>query len=154
MAKWTDEQRKAASERMKSINESKRSAEVSQAMRVPVGGSRDVTAVSDTPEGYLDRWVNDKPGRVEKFKRAGYENVSAAQIGDIGVDGTHAKAGVVSRDMGQGVTSYLMRQRKDYFESDQAAKQKIVDASEESIRRDVKDKIKDGYYGDVIVGRR
>lgn len=154
MAKWTDEQRKAASDRMKSINANKKSNEVREAIRVPIGGRRNLTGVNDTPDGYVDRWVNDKPGRVDRFKKAGYENVASANIGDSGVDSSHAEAGVVSRDMGQGVTAYLMRQRKDYFTDDQSAKQVEVDASEESIRRDVDNKLNDGHYGGVTIGRR
>jgi len=154
MVKWTDEQRKAASDRMKAINETKKSAKVSQALRIPIGGSRNVTAVNDTPDGYVDRWVNDQPGRIERLKQAGYENVQAADVGDSGVDDTHAQAGVVSRDMGQGVTAYLMRQRKDYFMEDQKAKQLKVDETEDTIRRDVKNKLNDGHYGGVTINRR
>lgn len=154
MVKWSEERRKAASDRMKQVNDGKKKAEVSSSMRVPVGGSRNVTTVNDTPDGYVDRWVNDTPGRVEKFKRAGYECVQAASVGDSGVDGSHSEGGVVTRDMGKNVTAYLMRQRDNYFKDDQQAKQEIVDASEESIRRDVKDKLNDGHYGAVTIDRR
>jgi len=153
MANWTEEQRAAASERMKAVNAKKKSSEIRNSMRIPIGGRRNLTGVNDTPDGFVDRWVNDNPGRIERFKRAGYETVQAASVGDSGVDSSHAKAGIVSRDMGQGVTAYLMRQRQDYFSDDQAAKQKDVDASEETIRQDVKDKLKHGHYGGVTVGR-
>lgn len=152
--KWTDEQRQAASERMKERLASNKETQVRSSMRVPVGGSRNITSVNDTPEGFVDRWVNDKDGRIEKFKRAGYENVQTANVGDSGVDSTHAESGVVSRDMGQGTTSYLMRQRQDYFNEDQAAKQEKVDETENSIRRDVKAKLNDGHYGSVTIGRQ
>ncbi len=151
---WTDEQRQAASERMKTRHAAERGADKKSSMRVPVGGSRNITSVNDTPEGYVDRWVNDKDGRIDRFRKAGYENVQAASVGDSGVDSSHAELGVVSREMGLGVTSYLMRQRQDYFEEDQAAKQVKVDETEESIRRDVKDKLKDGHYGSVSIDRR
>ena len=55
MAKWTEEQRKAASERMKARNEAKKQAETSQRVRIPIGARRDITTVKDTPEGYVDR---------------------------------------------------------------------------------------------------
>lgn len=152
--KWTDEQRQAASDRMKERLASEKKSNVRSSMRVPVGGARNITSVNDTPEGYVDRWVNDKDGRIDKFKRAGYENVQTASVGDSGVDSSHAESGVVSRDMGQGVTSYLMRQRQDYFNEDQAAKQTKVDETEDSIRRDVKNKLKDGHYGSVVIDRR
>lgn len=154
MTEWTKEQRQAASDRMKQRHAQKKSASKTGAMRVPVGGSRNVTTVNDTPEGYVDRWVNDSEGRVERFKRAGYENVSSASVGDSGVDASHAEGGVVSREMGQGVTAYLMRQRVDYFEEDQAAKQQTVDDSEDSIRRDVDNKLQDGHYGKVTISGR
>jgi len=150
---WSDKQRKAASDRMKQRHASEKTAVVSKQMRVPVGGRRNITTVNDTPAGYKDRWVNDGSGRLDRFKKAGYEHVSAADVGDSGVDGTHAEAGVVSKDMGKGTTAYLMRQREDYFNDDQAAKQRDVDATEDSIRRDVKDKLKDGHYGSVIIDR-
>lgn len=153
MAKWTKEQRQAASDRMKDMHEQKKKSDVQQSLRVPVGGTRNITAVNNTPEGYVDRWVNDTPGRVEKFKRAGYECVSAASIGDSGVDGSHSESGIVTRDMGKGTTAYLMRQRHDYFQDDQKEKQRAVDASEESIRRDVKSKLQDGHYGSVVIDR-
>jgi len=153
MVKWTDERRQAASDRMKEVNERKKKSEVSNSMRVPVGGRRNVTTVNDTPDGCIDRWVNDAPGRVDRFKRAGYECVSAASIGDSGVDGSHSESGVVTRDMGKGTTAYLMRQRKEYFVADQKEKQCAVDESEESIRRDVKDKLHDGHYGSVAIDR-
>lgn len=153
MVKWSDERRKAASDRMKEVNEQKKQTDVSSSMRVPVGGRRNVTTVNDTPDGYVDRWVNDVPGRIDRFKQAGYECVSAASVGDSGVDGTHSESGVVTRDMGKGTTAYLMRQRQDYFASDQKEKQLNVDASEESIRRDVKDKLNNGHYGSVAIDR-
>jgi len=154
MAKWTDEQRKAASDRMKELSDKKKSAKVSANMRIPIGGQRNLTGVSDTPDGCVDRWVNDKPGRIDRFKRAGYEIVTAAKVGDSGVDSTHSDAGSVSRDMGQGVTAYLMRQQKEFYLEDLKAKHKNVDATEETIFRDVDNKLNNGFYGGVTIDRR
>jgi len=151
---WTEEQKKAASDRMKARNEQNRTQQVSKRMRrVPVGGRRDITTVKDTPDGYVDRWVNDNSGRVDKFKLAGYEHVTNADVGDPGVDDTHAANGIVSKDMGQGVTAYLMRQRKDFYEEDQVKKQKVVDDSENAMRRDKNDNRNDGHYGEVTIER-
>jgi len=150
---WTDEQRKAARERLASKGKTKKTDDIRVAMRVPVGGRRNITTVNDTPDGFVDRWVNDVNGRVSLFARAGYEHVPAANIGDSGVDEAAAQAGVVSREMGQAVTAYLMRQNKDDFKADQAAKQLDVDTTEDSIRRETKDKLKDGHYGEVTIGR-
>ena len=107
--------------------------------------------MAETPEGYVDRWVNDEPGRIQKFKDAGYELVSTASVGDSAADGTHSDQGVVSRDMGKGVTSYLMRQRKEYYQEDQAEKQRYVDKTEESMRRSKNETRSDGLYGEVKI---
>jgi len=150
---WTEEQKQAASDRMKERHALQKSGEVREAMRIPMGGRRNITTVNDTPEGYVDRWVNDVTGRISRIKQAGYEHVQAASVGDSNVDGSHCEDGVVSRDMGQGVTAYLMRQRKDYYDDDQRAKQVIVDESEDSMRRSSNDKRNDGFYGSVDIGR-
>ncbi len=152
--RWSKEQKQAASERMTEKNVQDKVSKKRSSMRVPIGGSRNITNVNDTPEGFVDRWVNDSSGRVERFRQAGYENVSSASVGDSGVDNTHAEGGAVSRDMGLGVTAYLMRQRADYYKEDQEAKQKTVRASEDSIRRDVDNKLNDGHYGSVSIGNR
>ena len=149
---WTAEQRKAASDRMKAQQEKKREQTKKQALRLPMGIRRDITAVRDTPSDAVDRFVNDVPGRVHRFKQAGYENVTDALIGDSHVDGTHCNDGVVSRDMGQGVTAYLMRQRRDHYEQDQAAKQKIIAATEDAMRRNINDDRNDGFTGEVKIG--
>lgn len=151
---WTPEQKDAASKRMKDRHAANKTAEVEARVRTPIGAKRDITTVLDTPEGYVDRWVNDEPGRVEKFKGAGYELVDKASVGTSNVDGTHAEDGVVSKDMGKGTTAYLMRQREDHFNEDQAEKQQYVDSTEESMR---KRKINphestDGTYGEVKIG--
>lgn len=150
---WTEEQKQAASDRMKERHATQKSSEVKTAMRIPMGSRRNLTTVNDTPDGYVDRWVNDSTGRIARVKQAGYEHVQTASVGDSNVDSTHSEEGVVSRDMGQGVTAYLMRQRKDYFEDDQREKQKVVDESEESIRRNPNDNRNDGYYGGISIGR-
>ncbi|MBW2647554.1 MAG: hypothetical protein JRE23_15545 [Deltaproteobacteria bacterium] len=150
---WTQERKDAASKRMKEQNAAKKTAEKRENIRVPIGAQRDITNVHDTPKGFIDRWVNDDGSRVEKFKAAGYEMVDAAKMAST-VDGSHAQNGVVSKDMGKGVTAYLMRQRDEYYSEDQSKKQKIVDRTEESMRRkkvNAQDST-DGNYGEVKIG--
>lgn len=150
---WTDEQRKAASDRMKQMNEAKKTAKKCENIRVPIGTKRNITGVNDTPDGYIDRWVNDEPGRVEKFKRAGYELVESAEMLTSSADGSHDEQGVVTKDMGKGVTAYLMRQRREYFDEDQSEKQRIVDETEESMRKKKvsPNESSDGTYGEVKI---
>lgn len=153
---WTEEQKQAASERMKAKNESEKSGKVSARIRKPMGAKRDITAVHDTPKGFVDRWVNDDPGRIARFEEAGYETVETANVGSHQADDTHAEAGVVSKDMGKGVTAVLMRQREEYFHEDQAEKQRIVDETEDALRRKKvnPNESTDGMYGEVTIGKK
>ena len=154
MAKWTQEQRDAASERMKKMNAAKKSADANERIRIPIGEKRDVLSVQDTPEGYVDRIVNDVPGRIEKFKQAGYELVEDAQLGTSHVDGNQASQGVVTKDVGKGVTAVVMRQRKEFYEEDQAKKQARIDELENSMRKKKvnPNESTDGTYGEVKIG--
>jgi len=149
---WTQEQKDAASKRMTERNAAKKQADSKQRVRVPVGGRRDITAVHGLDPNYISRWVNDKDSRIEMVKAAGYEHVQSAKVGDSHVDGTHNEDGVVSRDMGKSVTAYLMKQKREYFDEDQKAKQEIVDETEESIRRSSKENRNDGQYGEIKIG--
>lgn len=150
-AVWTDDQKQAATEAMGKRNEAEKTADTKERVRVPIGTKRDITAVRDQDPDYQYRWANDVPGRIDRLRLAGYEPVESAKIGDSNVDGTHNENGVVSRDMGKGTTAILMKQRKDWFLKDQAEKQKIVDESEEEMRRDINEKRDDGRYGEVKI---
>lgn len=148
---WTDEQKAAAQAAMTQQHEAERAAKTKERIRKPMGVREDITAVRDQDPNFQYRWVNDKPGRVERFKEAGYELCESATMGNSGVEGSHSENGIVSRDMGKGVTSYLMRQDKDWFLADQAGKQVIVDESEDAIRRDKDEDRDDGRYGEVKI---
>lgn len=153
MAEWSPERREAASAAYKKRNEDKKAANASSRMRIPLGAKRDILNVQNTPSGYKDRIVNDVDGRIERFKQAGYELVEDAELGTSHVDGNQAVSGVVSKDVGKGVTGYLMRQREDHFIEDQAAKQRKIDESESDMRRNVKsNQSTDGTYGEVKIG--
>jgi hypothetical protein len=152
--KWTQDQKDAASKRMKEKNEAKKTAETRNKIRTPIGANRDITNVHDTPDGQVARWVNDDGGRIDKFIAAGYEFVESAEMGSSNVDGSHAQDGVVSKDMGKGVTAYLMNQNQEFYDEDQAEKQKIVDSTEDSMRKAnvKKENSTDGTYGEVKIG--
>lgn len=151
--KWTQAQRDAASKRMTERNAGKKKADAKTRIREPLAGRRDVTAVHDIDTNeYVAHWVNDKDSRLQGVLKAGYEHVRTAKVGDSNVDGTHNQDGVVSRDMGKGIIAYLMKQRRDYYDEDQATKQREVDETEESIRRDKNDNRNDGHYGEIKIG--
>ena len=151
---WTQEQKDAASMRMKKLNAAKKSADAKERIRVPIESKRDVLSVQNTPPGYVDRIVNDVPGRIDKFKAAGYEVVEDAQLGTSHVDGNQSSQGVVTKDVGKGVTAVVMRQREDFYKEDQKAKQDRIDEAENAMRKKKvnPNESTDGTYGEVKIG--
>lgn len=153
---WTPEQKAAASERMKAMNDAKKAQD--RKVRVPLKDSRDILNVTTTPEDCHDRWVSlEDAERVQRLIAAGYEPVSeTTNVGDQSVD-NNTVGGHVTRTKGK-TTLGLFRTKKEYFEADQADKQREVDATEETLRRDdlpdKPDTQKGGMYGGANIGRR
>lgn len=115
--------------------------------RVPVSGNRDILTVHGKEDGFVYRWVNDNDNRVQRFLDAGYDFVEHdVNVGTKSVDNTDTSIGRVSKNVGRGVTSYLMRIDEDWYKEDQDAKQKTVNASEASLN-----KPGDGQYGNVKI---
>lgn len=160
MAEWTPERKAAQSAMMKErhaksgeaanppsapsansfSDEQKAAAKVAfaeqriETKRVPMGSSRGILPVHDTPEGYVDRWVKADPGRIEKALQSGREFVRDASVGDRTVD-RGSSVGAIVHNENDGTPLYLMRIPKEYFDEDQKAKQEKVDRLEEGLRR-------------------
>ena len=121
-----------------------------RAKRVPVSGSRNILTVDNLDPSYNYRWVNDTDGRIKRFTSGGYEHVNDdVAVGDKTVDSAKGAASVISKDVGAGVTAYLMRIKREWYEEDKAAKQRKVDEQEESMKRQVNGI--EGGYGNVTV---
>jgi len=118
--------------------------------RQPVG-LRNRMTVQDQDPNYHYRWVSDsdKTGdRIEQFKAAGYEVVPRGthKVGNSRVQAASPEGSVETLSVGGGITGVLMRQKKEFYDEDQAAKQERVDATEESLRKPTLD----GQYGHVF----
>lgn len=88
-----------------------------------------------------------KPGRIEKFKKAGYVHViSGENMGDDDVMKPKKLGSKVTVPVGNGETGYLMKIPKEYYLEDQAAKEAEIKRLEQSMN--VKKK---GQYGDGLV---
>lgn len=121
----------------------------SRPKRVPVSGPRNILNVHDQDPDFVDRWVNDVDNRVQRFKEGAYGHVIDKNI-KVG-DGQPDNVGnVVSKDVGKGVTAYLMRIPRHFYEEDQARKQKEVDKSEDAMKRSLNSG-EDGQYGKVEI---
>ncbi len=97
---------------------------------------RNRLSIKDRDPAYRYRIVNVKDDRIEQFKEAGYEIAPAQQVGDKRVDKPSTLGSASEISVGQGMTAILMRQRKDYYEEDQATKQAQIDELESSMKAD------------------
>ncbi len=107
----------------------------SRPKRAPVG-ARNRLAVHNKQADREYRFVNDKDGRVEVFEQNGWivEKAENHQIGDRRVDSASVTGSAARVSVGQGDYSVLMSIDKEWYDEDQAEKQKRVEASEQSIK--------------------
>lgn len=111
--------------------------------RIPLNRNRMKLSVPSRP-GYVRRWVNDVPGRLYNFERAGYEFVTDPDLIVGEGDDVSQRPGVgsvVSRMVGsieatgQPLRAYLMEIPQEYYDEDQAVKAAEVDERENAMRR-------------------
>lgn len=124
--------------------------------RVPVSGNRDVLTVRGKEDGFNYRWVNDVDDgrRMGVFEKAGYEFVEkdGVSVGDITVDVSDrsTRSSVVQQNVGGGVTAFLMRQPTEWYDEDQANKQKDIADREVDMKRKLNSGA-DGGYGNFDI---
>ena len=97
-------------------------AKETKTKRVPIGGKRDILAVRNQDPNFVYRWVNDTPGRIERFKEAGYEVVQQdVEIGHKTVDRGSKVGSAITRQVGGLLTAVCMRIPKEWYDEDQKA---------------------------------
>jgi hypothetical protein len=118
--------------------------------RTPIG-NRNVLSVVGKEPGFEYRFVNDSGDRVELFKENGWEPVpnKSVRIGDKRVEATKADGSIAQASVGGGMKAVLMRIPSEWYAEDQAAKQALVNATEEATRQ----KALDGTYGKLEITR-
>lgn len=91
--------------------------------RTPIN-SRNVLTVKGKDPAYEYRIVNDTADRIQQFQEAGYEieNASNVVIGDKRVNTPTPEGTKAQVSVGKGDKAYLMKQRKEDYADDQAAK--------------------------------
>lgn len=83
--------------------------------------ARQQLARSNTPDGFVERWFNVKPGSIEAAEEAGWSTVKRDERGGVKmVEGGLLPGGVTQKPVGQGVTAVLMRKPKDEYDEDMA----------------------------------
>lgn len=125
--------------------------------RTPIHEQRDKLALKgiDDPN-FVFRVVNDTPGRIDKFLKAGYEIVLTSMYPDANIqlaDPTAGQAGQegspVKIGVGRGVQGYLMRIPVEWYNEDQLAKElQLQELEEQMVQR-----AKTETYGKLEINR-
>ena len=119
--------------------------------RIPINGTRDILAVKGIPEEFHPCWVNDTDNNIQKYLDAGYSFWTGnAVVGDRKVDSDSPMAsGVIQKNVGNGLTAYLMVIPKDIWESDMAEYHKTIGEKESIMLRN--EKQGNGRYGSIKI---
>jgi len=124
---------------------------VKRVVRKPLFQRGPQSITGDKDPNYVYRFVNDSGSRIDQMKSAGYEIVTDDDliVGDSRVnDSTQMGSSkrVISKD---GTVQYLMRQKKEFYDEDQAAKQ----AHNDEIEQAMKKQAQEGMYGSIKTSR-
>lgn len=135
---------------MSDVKEAIAKAPSGRTQRTPIG-KRNVLTVAGKEPGYAYRIINDTGDRVQEFLDAGYELVkdNSVRVGDKRVNKGTSEGSIVNLSVGQGQKATIVRQRQEWYDEDQAAKQARVNELESS----TKVKALDGTYGKLEITR-
>lgn len=127
-------------------------AQVKRPTRAPINGVRMRTKIKNQEPGYHYRLVNDLDDRVQEMIERGYEVVSdnSVSVGDKRVANPAQEGSPVSVSVGNGVKGVVMRIKDEWWEEDKTAHDAKVRATEDQIKRDLKE---NNFYGDVSIKR-
>lgn len=118
-----------------------RAAEVKQERRRRADTGENAGLKLHVPEGmkekgYVYRWINDKAsGRIQNMTVGDdWDIVKTPAINGDG-DGTPVTRNVGTGEHGQPMRAYLCRKPEQFYQEDQAAKQRPIIEQEEAMRR-------------------
>lgn len=109
-------------------------------------------SVANKDPNFEYRFVNDDGDRVQELIDRGYEVVtkSETKVGDKRVDGGSSEGSIASVNSGEGKRVILMKQRKEFYEEDQAIKQGEIDKLEQATKQEALN----GHYGKLEITRK
>ena len=107
-------------------------AETGRRKRVPLGTPQQKLN-ANIPGGMVGRWVNDTPGRIQRALEAGYQFINDQGTTDDRESGRSMIVG--SQENGEALRAFLMAIPREWYDEDQKAKQKPLEAFEDEIRR-------------------
>lgn len=128
-----------------------------QGNRIPIGRRNVMTAPKR--KGYVRRWVNDQPGRINMFEQAGWQKVTNRTLNADNPDNPEGigdpRAGVpeqmgdgVTIEAGQGMKAVLMEIPKEWYDEAQEEKVKAIKVQEEHL---ISRTNKEGHYGNISI---
>jgi hypothetical protein len=120
--------------------------------RVPLHRQNIISA--STKEGYVRRMVNDTDDRIERFKKAGWTPVEGEQIGDPHAADPSSMGSMSTKSVGAGMKAVLMEIPEEHYNEDQNDKQQKVNALEEAMEQDIKNKLGGSAIGEGIKIKR
>lgn len=106
--------------------------------RVPLGIPRQKLTAQQR-DGYVRRWVVDRPGRLSQAEDGGYTFVTDPLPGASDVTQRDGIGSRISRVVGthedrNPMTAYLMEIKKEWYDEDQKLKGKSVDTTEAALK--------------------
>lgn len=118
--------------------------------RSPLQNKGKLTVANKDPD-YEYRFVNDVGDRVQELMEQGYEPVlkSETKVGSKRVEGGTTEGSVRTINSGESKV-VLMKQRKEFYEEDQAIKQGEIDKLEQSTKQEALN----GHYGKLEITRK
>jgi hypothetical protein len=105
--------------------------------RTPLGARNRLSFQIDQKdkEAFSYRVINDQDDRLARAQEAGYEFVQSEEsLGDLRVAEASSLGANVAKPVGNGVTGYLMRIKKEWYDEDQAAKEAKLKELEQSMQ--------------------
>jgi hypothetical protein len=120
--------------------------------RVPLHRQNILSA--STRPGYVRRMVNDTDDRIERFKKAGWTPVEGEQIGDPHAADPSSIGSMSTKSVGAGMKAVLMEIPEEHYNEDQNDKQQKVNALEEAMEQDIKNKLGGSAIGEGIKIKR
>ena len=117
--------------------------------RISFAQQRNTLTYENKDKDYVYRVFNDVDGRLQNAETAGFEYVhDKEQLGDPVADGSTHIGSVVTKPVGGGKNGVLMRIKREWYEEDQAEKQRNIDETEATLKAKANE---DGHYGNINI---
>ena len=118
--------------------------------RVPLGTRNVLTAPKKS--GFVRRYVNDEPDRIQMFKDAGYVVVDEnLPVGDPKIGQASSLGRITNPSVGGGKKAILMEIKQEYYDEDQAAKVAKIKKIEDEMKRNTRPSSDAENFGKVSI---